>query len=547
LAVLVCVGWSASIAGAAALPFLHAEGDRLVDSSGTPVLLKGCNLGNWLLLEPWMFGGCIEAKDQDDIFSTLAERFGEERRDQLVDLYRRSFITPRDFELIKTFGFNVVRLPFHYSVVQEETPPYRIKVDAFVHLDRAVDMAEAAGIYVILDLHGAPGGQSKDMPTGKSNQNHLWTDATDQQRMIDVWRAVAQHFHDRSAVAAYDLLNEPYGSFHQDLKPDLVKLMSAIYPAVREVDQKHVLFFPGVISKDISFYGNPHEHGWQNVGFTEHFYPGLFSSSPVVESHARTLNDVFPKRKTYLEQIGAPYYVGEFNVVLRSTGGVRMMREYFDRFAQNGWTATMWSYKLLQASGHGDDADVWYAVTNMDRLSKLDLHSSSFEDFQKFFGSLATVPLSVNLPLRDALTVATVEPVPLTKFGAKETDGAAVKLSEDWKSWGTWNDKSADGAAGLWQDVAVTTGERYRFSVKAVLDGKQGKNRVELRLENAVGDVQVVLNSSLGSPTQTPTVLSVSGTSIGPTLRVLVRVVPGDGKIRIQDASLTELKTGDVR
>ncbi len=547
MAVLICVGVSASIARGAALPFLHADGDRLVDPSGTPVLLKGCNLGNWLLLEPWMFGGCIEAKDQDDIFSTLAGRFGEERRDQLIDLYRQSFITPRDFELIKSFGFNVARLPFHYSVVQEDQPPYRIKADAFVHLDRAVDMAEAAGIYVILDLHGAPGGQSKDMPTGKSNQNHLWTDATDQKRMIDVWTAVAQHFHDRSAVAAYDLLNEPYGTFHQDLKPDLVKLMSAVYPAVRAVDPQHVMFFPGVISKDITFYGNPHEHGWQNVGFTEHYYPGLFSSAPVVESHAKTLNDAFRKRKTYLEQIGSPYYVGEFNVVLRSTGGVRMMREYFDRFAQNGWTATMWSYKLLQASGHGDDADVWYAVTNTNLLPKLDLHSSSFDDFQKFFGSLATVPLSVNLPLRDALTAAKAEPLPLTTFGAKETDGPAVKLSEDWKSWGTWNGKSADGAAGLWQDVAVTTGKRYRFSMNAVLDGKQGKNRVELRLENAADGVQLALNSSLGSAGQPAAAVSVSGTSMAPVLRVLVRIMPGDGKISIQDASLTELKTGDVR
>jgi hypothetical protein len=148
----------------------------------------------------------------------------------------------------------------------------------------------------------------------------------------------------------------------------------------------------------------------------------------------------------------------------------------------------------------------------------------------------------VNLPLRDELTAATVEQLPLTEFGAKEMDGAAVQLNQEWKSWGAWNGKSADGAAGLWQDVVVTAGQRYRFSVKAVLDGKQGKNRVELRLENMVGDVQVALNSSLGSPTQTPTALSVSGTSIGPTLRVLIRIVPGDGKISIQEASLTELK-----
>ena len=311
------------------------------------------------------------------------------------------------------------------------------------------------------------------------------------------------------------------------------------------------MFFPGVISKDIAFYGNPHEHGWQNVGFTEHYYPGLFSSPPVVESHAKTLNDTFPKRKAYLEQIGAPYYVGEFNVVLRSTGGLRMMREYFDRFAQNGWTATMWSYKLLQAGGHDDDADVWYAVTNTNPLPKLDLHSSSFEDFQNFFGSLAMVPLSVNMPLRDELTAATVEPLPLTKFGVAETAGPTIALSDDWKSWGTWSQQTqgksvayvADSAAGLWQDVAVTAGKHYRFSANVVLDGKQGKNRVELRLENTISGVQVALNSNLGSPSQTAKVISVNGTPVGPLMRVLVRITPGDGNISISDASLAELKT----
>jgi endoglucanase len=117
LTVLVCIAWNTSIARAATLPFLHAEGDRLVDSSGTPVLLKGCNLGNWLLLEPWMFGGCIQAQDQDDIFSNLANRFGENRRDQLIDLFRRSLITHLVFYIINSFGFTVFRLPFNYSLI----------------------------------------------------------------------------------------------------------------------------------------------------------------------------------------------------------------------------------------------------------------------------------------------------------------------------------------------------------------------------------------------------------------------------------------------
>ena len=86
--------------------------------------------------------------------------FGDERGQKLIDLYRANYITPRDFELIKSFHFNVVRVPFDYRMIQEDEPPYRVRRDAFVHLDRALEMAEAAGVYVILDMHGTPGGNS---------------------------------------------------------------------------------------------------------------------------------------------------------------------------------------------------------------------------------------------------------------------------------------------------------------------------------------------------------------------------------------------------
>src|SRR2546423_7947602 len=100
-------------AAAPALGFLRADGSRLVDEkTRQPVLLKGCNFGNWLMIEPWMLGGVLEGKDQLSIFSTLKSRFGNERGQKLIDLYRTNYITPRDFELIKTFGFNVVRVPF---------------------------------------------------------------------------------------------------------------------------------------------------------------------------------------------------------------------------------------------------------------------------------------------------------------------------------------------------------------------------------------------------------------------------------------------------
>ena len=150
-----------------------------------------------------------------------------------------------------------------------------------------LEMAQAAGVYVVLDLHGAPGGQSNQMHTGQADCNELWSSEEDRKRTAMVWQAVASRYRDRAVVAAYDLLNEPYGDYHTDLSQDLVRLMDQLYSAVRAVDDRHLVFLPGGLGIGIEFYGNPHRRGWHDVGFTEHYYPGLFGDAVAVESHAR--------------------------------------------------------------------------------------------------------------------------------------------------------------------------------------------------------------------------------------------------------------------
>ncbi|HUB23883.1 MAG TPA: cellulase family glycosylhydrolase [Tepidisphaeraceae bacterium] len=412
IAFLAALALTCSAALGDRLPLLHADGTRLVDANGNVVHLKGCNLGNWFMIEPWMLGNCIEARDQFTIFATLRDRFGEDAGNHLIDLYRGGYITPRDFDIIKSFGFNLVRLPFDYRMVQDDTPPYPIRADAFKWLDHAVDMADAAGVYIILDLHGAPGGQSLEMHTGKAGVNQFYTNPEDQDRLVAIWHALADHFQNRSAVAAYDLLNEPYSDHHHDVRPVLKAVMPRVYSAIRQTGDQHVVFFPGPITGGIQFYGDPHARGWTNIGFTEHTYAGLFGKDkPTIANHLHMLGEEFARRKAYLDRIGVPYYLGEFNVVRDVAGGPAMMRRYYDRAAEFDWSATMWSYKLIKRRG-GMTPDPWFMVTNAHRLPQLDLQTSSYEDFERFFTELSTMDLTVNEPLRAALTDATPPALP---------------------------------------------------------------------------------------------------------------------------------------
>lgn len=417
----MCVNSRGALAADRSLPFISASGSRLVDDRGGQVILKGCNLGNYLMLESWMFGGTLGSgsnhafRDGATVYRTLRERFGEEQSQHLIDLYRLGWITPRDFDLIKSFGFNVVRLPFDYRLVQEDAAPFATKPNAFRWLDHAVQMAQDAGVYVILDLHGVPGGQSLEDHTGVAGQDHLWNSEEDQKRSVEVWRTLAEHFKDRSAVAAYDLINEPYGNHAEDCRPVLARLLPEIYRAIRSTGDRHVVFFPGALNGGIAFYGNPHDAGMTNVGFTEHYYPGMFGGKAALETQARVLNQQLPGKRDYTNQIESPYYVGEFNVVLESEDPCRVMRAYYDRFAEYGWACTMWSYKILSPRG-GARPDAWYLVTNANPLPALDLDNSSYADFEAFFTNLATMPLATNERMLEALTTANPRPLYLASY-----------------------------------------------------------------------------------------------------------------------------------
>ena len=382
------------------LPKLTVRGTDLVDPQGKTVILRGANLGNWDVIEFWMLGNSGDPGvpgDQFRLEELLTKRFSEAEKDRLMDLYRSSWIRERDFDELKKFNFNFVRLPMNYRLMEDDRYPMQLKPNAFKWIDRAVDLAEQHGMYVLLDMHGAQGGQSPYDHTGHSDQNHLKDSPEDQKRLAWLWGKLAACYRNRSAVVAYDLFNEPYGM----PKPTQVSVFKQAYAEVRKYDPEKLIFAHGNYD-DFDHYGDPKANGWHNVGFQMHYYPGLFGGgNPTVKNHLNHLESL-KAIAARVKKLNVPFLIGEMNVVFDAAGGADMMRKTFDTHASFGWETSMWSYKVMTKEG-GLGEGSWGAVTNADPMPKINFETDSKSAIEQYMGSFATQKLLINEPLRRAL------------------------------------------------------------------------------------------------------------------------------------------------
>jgi hypothetical protein len=293
-------------------------------------------------------------------------------------------------------------------------------------------MADQAGLYVILDMHQVPGGQSLDQPSGDVTANDLWTDPEAQERLAWLWQSIARRVKNDRNVVAYDLINEPYSRRSTTTSaPSSSRSSTARSSAIREVDPDRLIYAPGAI-QGIRFYGDPADRGWANTGFTQHFYPGIFDWRPnTMGAHARFLATEIRERAEYAKAIGVPFFWGEFNPVFDSAGSFGTVRDTFDLCASLGMHAAVWSHKIVSQGG-GVGPSNWYLVTNEQPLGLPNIQTASLSTIETVFESLATMPLAIDGPYLEALTEPayprTLPVVPEPPFVAPASD-----------AWTTWS------------------------------------------------------------------------------------------------------------
>lgn len=314
--------------------FVTIDGCNLVRPDGSTLFIKGTNLGNWLNPEGYMFGfsSANSARMINDVFCQMV---GPDFTAEFWKGFKDNYVTHDDIAFLKQVGCNTIRLPFHYKLfTDEDYMGLTAAQDGFERIDSLVEWCRAEGLYLILDMHDAPGGQTGDNIDDSYGYPWLFESERSQQLYCDIWRRIAEHYSNEPVILGYELFNEPIAPYFDTEKfnAELENLYKMGVAAIREVDSNHIVLLGGA-----QWNGNFEPlKDWKfddKIMYTCHRYGG----EPTPEAIRSFIE--------FRDRTGLPMYMGEIG-----HNSSEWQAEFCRTMQENNIGYTFWPYKKIRNS-----------------------------------------------------------------------------------------------------------------------------------------------------------------------------------------------------
>ena len=294
-------------------------------------------LGGWMVQEGYMMAPGGFSSTQYQIKDKITELVGEEETQIFYDNWLNNHVTKTDIDSMKSWGFNLVRAPIHYNlftlpIEQEPFPGAYTEIDlGFKLLDSLLSWCKQNEIYLMIDLHAAPGGQgyNADISDYDPTKPSLWESELNRNKTVELWKRLSQRYKNEEWVAGYDLINEPNWEIPGGvlLKELYVKITNAIRT---DVGDNHILFIEGNwFANDFTGLTPPWD---DNLVYSPHKY-----WSPVDQGY---LDWMLPLRDT----LNVPLFVGE-----TGENSNFWYRDAVKVFEENGIGWAWWPFKRIGA------------------------------------------------------------------------------------------------------------------------------------------------------------------------------------------------------
>ncbi len=198
-----------------------------------------------------------------------------------------SFIVKSDIEQIAGWGFDHVRIPVDYEVL--ETVDGTVIERGYERIAEVLDWCKEYGINAILDLHKAYGYDFND--AGNADKNNLFSSEALQTRFVDLWVRIIKRFSSYEHVA-FELLNEVVEKENADAWNKLIKRTVG---EIRKYAPTAPIIYGGIqwnSVKTLKLLDIPQD---KNIIFTFHFY------EPLLFTHQKAywVPTMDPNRTTY--------------------------------------------------------------------------------------------------------------------------------------------------------------------------------------------------------------------------------------------------------
>jgi endoglucanase len=181
--------------------FLHRSGKLIVNGSNKTIQLKGIAFGN----EVW---------SDKEIPNTHH--------------------TEEDFKRVKEMNMNAIRFYINYKTFENDNTPYQYKQTGWDWINQNIAWAKKYSIYLIINMH-VPQGGFQSQGTGDA----LWNNTENQNRLVALWKAIADKYKNEPQVIGFGLVNEPVPN---SSKQQWQQLAQRIADEIRKVDKQHILF-----------------------------------------------------------------------------------------------------------------------------------------------------------------------------------------------------------------------------------------------------------------------------------------------------------------
>ena len=268
------------------------------------------------------------------------------------------FITESDFAQIAAWGFDHVRLPVDYNVIQR--PDGTMIEEGLRRIDRAVSWAEAQDLRLVLDLHKT---QGFSFDAGE-NESGFFESEQYQELFYSVWDCFAARYGSKPERVMFDLLNEvtedrylpawkrisreAVRRIRRHAPETLILLGSFRWNSAKTLPALEAPYDERVIY-NFHFY-EPHDFTHQGA-YWEAPYRDVSARYSYAESGAceKYFEDFLAPALEKAEKEGAELYCGEYGVidVVPPEEAVRWFRELHAVFERHGIARCLWSYKEM--------------------------------------------------------------------------------------------------------------------------------------------------------------------------------------------------------